>query len=86
MVAFIGYSIFLLVINPSDVYILTQGEIYSEDETVGYIIREENVMKDEQNTNGIHTIAAEGQKVAKNEYVFGYYKEDGFVKKKNLRG
>ena len=76
MVAFIGYSIFLLVINPSDVYILTQGEIYSEDETVGYIIREENVMKDEQNTNGIHTIAAEGQKVAKNEYVFGYYKED----------
>ena len=76
MVAFIGYSIFLLVINPSDVYILTQGEIYSEDETVGYIIREEKVMKDEQNTNGIHAIAAEGQKVAKNEYVFGYYKED----------
>ena len=27
MIAFIGYSIFLLIINPSDVYILTQGEI-----------------------------------------------------------
>lgn len=76
VLGFIGYSVCLLIINPTDVYILTQGEIYSENETVGYIIREEKVIKDEENTNGIYTIAAEGQKVAKNEYIFGYYKED----------
>lgn len=76
VLGFIGYSVCLLIINPTDIYILTQGEIYSENETVGYIIREEKVIKDEENTNGIYTIAAEGQKVAKNEYIFGYYKED----------
>ena len=56
-------------------YILTKGELYAEDETVGYIIRDEKVIKDDENTNGIYKIATEGQKVAKDEYVFRYYKE-----------
>lgn len=61
--------------QPTDIYILTKGEIIEEDETVGYVIRNEEIIKDEENSNGIYAIATEGQKVAKNEVVFRYYKE-----------
>ena len=72
---YVIYAIILLLLNPNNVYILTKGELYAEDETVGYIIRDEKVIKDDENTNGIYKIATEGQKVAKDEYVFRYYKE-----------
>ena len=58
-----------------NIYILTKGELYAEDETVGYIIRDEQVIRDDENSSGIYKIASEGQKVAKDEYVFRYYKE-----------
>lgn len=72
---YVIYAIILLLLNPNNVYILTKGELYAEDETGGYIIRDEKVIKDDENTNGIYKIATEGQKVAKDEYVFRYYKE-----------
>ncbi len=75
IIIYIIYAIFLLVFNPSNIYILTKGELYAEDETVGYIIRDEQVIRDDENSSGIYKIASEGQKVAKDEYVFRYYKE-----------
>lgn len=69
------YAVILLIIKPTDIYILTKGELLEEDEIVGYIIRDEEVIKDENNSNGIYAIATEGQKVAKDEIIFRYYKD-----------
>lgn len=75
IIIYIIYAMFLLLLNPNNIYVLTKGELLEEDETVGYIIRDEQVIKDEEKTNGIYKIATEGQKVAKGEYVFRYYKD-----------
>ena len=75
LIIYFLYAVILLIINPTDIYVLTKGEIIEEDETVGYIIRNEAVIKDDTNSNGIYAIAAEGQKVSKDEIVFRYYKD-----------
>ena len=75
LIIYFLYAVVLLIIQPTDIYILTKGEIIEEDETVGYVIRNEEIIKDEENSNGIYAIATEGQKVAKNEVIFRYYKE-----------
>lgn len=75
LIIYFLYAVILLIINPTDIYVLTKGEIIEEDETVGYIIRNETVIKDDTNSNGIYAIATEGQKVSKDEIVFRYYKD-----------
>ena len=75
IVAYISYAIYLLIVNPKDTYIIKQGTLSNEDETVGYIIRNEQVITDETHDNGIYAIVPEGQKVSKNENVFRYYND-----------
>lgn len=73
--AYITYAIYLLIVHPTDTYVITQGTISQEDECVGYIIRDEQVKKSENYQNGIYAIASEGQKVAINEPIFRYYSD-----------
>lgn len=73
---YIVYAVCLLITNPTDIYVLTQGTLSEEDETVGYIIRDEQVIKDANNKNGIYALIPEGQRVAKDEYIFRYYSEE----------
>ena len=73
IIVYICWAIYLLIVHPTDVYIINQGTISQEDETVGYIIRNEQVQKSENSTNGIYAIVSEGQKVAINEPIFRYY-------------
>lgn len=75
LIIYFLYAVILLIMNPTDIYVLTKGEIIEEDETVGYIIRNETIIKDDTNSNGIYAIAIEGQKVAKDEIIFRYYKD-----------
>ncbi len=75
LIIYFLYAVILLIIHPTDIYVVTNGEILEEEETVGYIIRNETVIKDDTNSNGIYAIATEGQKVAKDEIVFRYYKD-----------
>ena len=75
IIAYIIWAIYLLIVHPTDVYIVSQGRISQEDEAVGYIIRNEKVLKSEDYTNGIYAIASEGQKVAINEPIFRYYSD-----------
>lgn len=75
LIIYFLYAVILLIMNPTDIYVLTKGEIIEEDETVGYIIRNETIIKDDTNSNGIYAIATEGQKVAKDEVIFRYYKD-----------
>lgn len=68
-------AIYLLIVNPIETYIVKQGTISEEDEAVGYIIRNENVVKGENFQNGIYAIASEGQRVAVGESIFRYYSD-----------
>ena len=73
IIIYIVWAIYLLIVHPTDMYIINQGTISKEDETVGYIIRDEQVQKGDNYTNGIYAIVSEGQKVAINEPIFRYY-------------
>ncbi len=75
IIAYIISAIYLLIIHPTDTYVISQGTISQEDETVGYIIRDEEVKKSTNYQNGIYAIASEGQRVAINEPIFRYYSD-----------
>lgn len=68
-------AVYLLIVNPTSSYIVKEGELSEEDETVGYIIRDEKVVKEEGYENGIYAIASEGQRVAVGESIFRYYSD-----------
>lgn len=75
IIAYIISAVYLLITHPTDTYIISQGTISQEDESVGYIIRDEEVKKSGNYQNGIYAIATEGQKVAINEPIFRYYSD-----------
>lgn len=75
IIIYIISAIYLLIVHPTDSYIVKQGTISKEDEEVGYIIRNEQVIKGENYENGIYAIASEGKRVAKNESIFRYYSD-----------
>lgn len=66
------YSIIRLIIEPSDVFAIENGKIYEEESNVGYIIREETLVYNNEYQNGIVTIKSEGSKVASGDSVFRY--------------
>lgn len=76
VVIYIAYAIYLLIVHPTDTYVVKQGTLSKEDETTGYIIRDEEVIKEENNENGIYEIATEGQRVAVGDTIFRYYRDD----------
>ena len=52
------------------------GEIFSEESTTGYIIRDETIVEGNNYKNGMVYIKSELDKVAKGESVFRYYSND----------
>ena len=48
------YNVIALFINPTDTFMIENGEISSSDESVGYIIREEKNFQGENYKNGIY--------------------------------
>ncbi|MBR3163614.1 MAG: hypothetical protein IKF17_05925 [Clostridia bacterium] len=79
--AYVAYVTYLLVKQPTDTFTVDNGTLYLEETVQGYIIRKESVIKGENYKNGMEQIAAEGEKVAKNESVFRYYSNN----EKNLK-
>lgn len=78
-----AYNIIALFINPTDTFMIENGEISSSDESVGYIIREEKLFQGENYKNGIYQIKTEGQRVAKGDPIFRYYtnNEEALIEK-----
>jgi len=70
---YIFNSIIKLIQNPTDTVFVKEGVISKEETAVGYIIRDEEVVKGDNYKNGMEQIGDEGQKVAKEESVFRYY-------------
>lgn len=77
------YKVAIFVQNPTDTFTIEQGKIYQEEKAVGYIIREETIVKGNNYKNGMEQIKIEGERVAKGESIFRYYSngEESLVKK-----
>lgn len=58
---------------PSKTFIVKNGTLSYEETAIGYIIREEEVLRGDDYKNGIVQIKSEGEKVAKGENIFRYY-------------
>jgi putative membrane fusion protein len=67
------YCIIQLIKQPTDVVAIENGNLSEEESATGYVIREETVIQGENYKNGIITIKAEGERVAKDDPVFRYY-------------
>ena len=73
IVAYIIFIVAKLIQNPTDTVYIEMGKIQEEETGVGYIIRDETVLKGKNYKNGIEQIKTEGEKVAKDEEIFRYY-------------
>ena len=76
-------KLFSFIKNPTDTFSIEQGRICQEESTIGYIIRDEVVIKGTNYKNGMDKIKNEGEKVAKGEHIFRYYSdgEENLLKK-----
>lgn len=70
---YIVYTIYLLVREPTNIFMIEEGKIYKEETDVGYVIRKETVVRGENYKNGMKHIKSEGERTAKNEDIFRYY-------------
>ena len=83
IVIYLIYIIYLLIKQPTDIFTLEEGTLYSEETDIGYVIRDEVVVQGENYKNGMEKIKSEGEKVAVNEAVFRYYtKNENSLKEK----
>lgn len=75
-IIYILYAVILLKKDETDTIFVERGTIHQEETVVGYIIRNEQVIKNEEYQNGIIQIADEGEKVHKDEAIFQYYSDE----------
>ena len=73
LISYITYTIYLLIKQPTDTFTVEEGNLYLEETNIGYIIRDEQVVKGQNYKNGMEQIIAEGEKAGKNEAIFRYY-------------
>ena len=73
IVIYILYAIYLLIKQPTDTFTIEEGTLYLEETAVGYVIRDETVIKGDNYKNGMVQIVAEGERAAKDEAIFRYY-------------
>lgn len=73
IIIYIIYTIYLLCKNSTDTYMVETGTVALDESAIGYIIRDETVIKGENYKNGMYQIVPEGEKAAKNQTVFRYY-------------
>lgn len=79
------YTIYHLILKPTNTFIVENGSLSDEQSVQGYIIRDETVLKGENYKNGLVQIKSEGEKVAKGEQVFRYYTSGEEDLKKNIQ-
>lgn len=82
-VMYILFKVITLIKNPTKTFMVEKGKVYKQENAIGYIIREETVIKGQNYKNGMYQIKAEGDKIAKGEAIFRYYynKEDNLNQK-----
>lgn len=75
--------IYGLIKEPTNIFVVENGKLSLEEDTVGYIIREETVLQGENYKNGMVRIKAEGERVQMGASIFRYYSknEENLIKK-----
>lgn len=73
VIAYLLYTIYLLIKQPTNVFTVEEGKLYQEETCIGYVIRSEKVVKGENYKNGMEQIKAEGERASTNENIFRYY-------------
>ena len=81
---YIFYTIYLLVKQPTNIFTIEKGNLYQEETNIGYVIRDEQVVRGENYKNGMMQIKSEGEKAAKNENIFRYYSSNEENLKKKI--
>ena len=73
LLIYVSYVIYLLIKQPTNVFTVENGKLYKEETDIGYVIRNEKVVKGENYKNGMEQIIGEGSRAAANENIFRYY-------------
>ena len=73
IVIYLLYTIYLLIKEPTNIVTVEEGKLYQEETDIGYVIRDEKVVKGENYKNGMEQIIAEGERASNNENIFRYY-------------
>ena len=84
IIGYLAYTIYLLIKEPTDIFTVEEGNVSQEETEIGYIIRDEQVVKGENYKNGIEQILTEGEKAAKGESIFRYYSQNEDTLKKQI--
>ena len=77
-------TIFLLIKQPTNIFTIEKGNLYQEETNIGYVIRDEQVVRGENYKNGMMQIKSEGEKAAKDENIFRYYSSNEENLKKKI--
>lgn len=76
------YAVYLLVKQPTNKVTVEEGTLYLEETNIGYVIRDEQVVKGDNYKNGMEQLKSEGEKTAKGYSIYRYYSknEEGLKK------
>ena len=66
----------------NEVFVVTDGSLYYEEPSEGYVIRDEIMLQGESYKNGMVKVVSDGERAAKNQIVFRYHSnnEDTIIK------
>ncbi len=81
---YVLYTIYLLIKQPTNTFTIEEGKLYQEEIDIGYVIRNEKVVKGNNYKNGMMQIKAEGERAAKGENIFRYYSTNEEALKKKI--
>lgn len=84
IIAIIVYKVIKLILVPTDISVVENGVISSEETAIGYVIRDEKIAKGNNYQNGMYQIKTEGDKVANGDPIFRYYSNNEETLKTNI--
>ena len=70
IIIYLVYAVYLLVKQPTDKVTVENGTLYLEETDIGYIIRDEQVVKGNNYKNGMEKIKNEGEKTSKGNSIY----------------
>lgn len=76
IVIYLIYAVYLLVKQPTNKVTVEKGTLYLEETDIGYVIRDEQVVKGNNYKNGMEQIKNEGEKTAKGDSIYRYYSKN----------
>lgn len=84
LMLYLIYAVYLLVKQPTNKVTVENGTLYLEETNIGYVIRDEQVVKGNNYKNGMEQIKNEGEKTAKGDSIYRYYSKNEENLKKQI--